>query len=63
VRKPCQNGKERRIRSVSRCMWCATTATFLTVRVYSVWKGERGEIEGLVPIILRAIVCLYVGFL
>ena len=39
----------------SRCRWCAATATFLlAVRVCSVCKGEGGEIEGLVPIILRA---------
>ena len=43
------------MRSVSRCRWCAATATFLlAVHVCSVCKGEAGEIEGLVPIILRA---------
>jgi len=46
---------EGRIASVSRCRWCTATATFLlAVRVCSVCKGEGGEIEGLVPIILRA---------
>ena len=46
---------EGRIGSVSRCRWCAATATFLlAVRVCSVCKGEGGEIEGLVSIILRA---------
>ena len=40
--------------SVSRCRWFAATATFLlVVRVYIVCK-EGWEIEGLVPIILRA---------
>ena len=34
-------------------MWCAATNTLLAVRVCSVCKGEGGEIEGLVPIILR----------
>jgi len=44
-----------RIGSVSRCRWCAATATFLlAVHVCSVCKGEGGETEGLVPIILRA---------
>ena len=44
-----------RVRSVSRCRWCAANATFLlAVHVCSVCKGEAGEIEGLVPIILRA---------
>jgi len=47
---------EGRIGSVSRCRWCAATATFLlAVRVCSVCKGEGGEIELLVPIILRAV--------
>ena len=44
-----------RIGSISRCRWCAATVTFLlAVRVCSVCKGKRREIEGLVPIILRA---------
>jgi len=39
----------------SRCRWCAATATFLlALRVCSVCKGEGGQTEGLVPIILRA---------
>ena len=47
--------KERRIGSVSRCRWCAATATFFAGSAcVCVCKGERGEIEGLVPIILRA---------
>ena len=55
MRKPCRNGKEGRIGSVSRCRWCAATATFLlAVHVCSVCKREGGETEGLVPIILRA---------
>jgi len=50
--KLCRSGKEGRIGNVSRCRWCATNATFfLAVRVC---KGEGGRIEGLVPIILRA---------
>ena len=41
--------------SVSRCRWCAATATvLLSVHVFSVSKGEVGEIERLVPTILRA---------
>ena len=33
--------------SLSRCKWCTATATFLlVVRVCSVCKRERGEIEG-----------------
>ena len=53
--KPCRNEKEGKIVSVSRCRWCAATATFsLAVRVCSVCKGEGGETEGLVPIISRA---------
>ena len=61
--KPCRNGNEGWVlESVSRCRWCAATATFLlAVHLRSVCKGEGGEIEGLVPIILRA--GLYVGFL
>ena len=40
---------------LSRCRWCTAIATFLlTVRVCSVCKDEGGEIEGLMPIILRA---------
>ena len=54
MRKPCRNGK-RRIGSVSRCRWFAVTATFLLeVSVCSVCKGEGGEIERLMSIILRA---------
>jgi len=45
--------KEGMMGSLSRCSWCAATATFLlAVRVCSVCKGEGGEIEGLVAIIL-----------
>jgi len=55
MRKPCWNSKEGRIGSVSRCRWCAATATLLlAVRVCSVCKGEGGEFERLVSIILRA---------
>jgi len=42
---------EGRIGSASRCRWCAATPIFL---LCSVCKGEGGEIEGLVPIILRS---------
>ena len=54
--------KEGRIGSVSRCRWCAATATcLLAVRVCSVCKREGGEIEVLVPIIYE--LYLYVGLL
>ena len=55
---------EGRVGSVSRCSWCgAATATFLqAVHVCSVCKGERGEIEGLVHIILHEL-GLYIWFL
>ena len=47
--------RERRVGSVSRCRWCAATATFLlAVHVCSVCKEEGGKIEGLVRIILQA---------
>jgi len=47
--------------SVSRCRWCTATATFAgSACVQCVCKGEGREMEGLVPIILRA--SLYVGF-
>jgi len=53
---------EGRTGSVSRCRWCAATATFLlAVPVCNVCQGEGAKIEGFVPIILRA--RLYVGFL
>jgi len=52
--KPCRNGKDKEV-GISRCRWCAATATFLlAVHVCSVCKGEGWEIEGLVLIILQA---------
>ena len=59
--KPCRNGKEGRIGSVSRCRWCAATATFLlAVRVCSVCKGG-GRLKGLCLLFYK--LTLYVGFL
>ena len=48
-------GRKDRECNVSRCRWCTATASLLlTVHVCSVYKREGGEIEGFVPIILRA---------
>ena len=47
---PYWNGNEG-----GECKWCTAIDSFLlAVRVPSVCKGEGGEMEGLVPIILRA---------
>jgi len=48
---------EERVESLSRCSWCAATAILCFQCVCVVcasYEGGGGEIEGLVPIILRA---------
>ena len=60
MRTPCWNGKER-----WRVYPGVGGALLLSLLLLSlvVCKGEGGEIEGLVPIILRARSVLYVSFL
>ena len=53
--------KEGTIGSVSRCRWCAATATFLlAAHVCSVYREKEGRLKGLCLLFYE--LGLYVGF-